>query len=1664
MRQLILPAVFEFFKSIFYRKLSPVPVKNFRSFIVIIIAAFGLAAGNRADAQLFQQTFTNSFATVNNAAVTDPNYVSATPNTNQFTYLAVGTSGTNTITASGGTLQLTGTGTNMTWAGVRNANFPGPPTSLKVTFDANIDVQGTGSNPKFNFLVGSGFANTITAEANANIHSGFAIRYANSAYYFTKTLANGGNAEATADRITDATSLSFTFVINNSGAVLNYLAPDGSNSTVADDSYDVWVGTTLRLDDQAATTGTTTLSQIKFGDLTNSSGGRANWILDNVVVESVAPLLPPTVLTTAAAQTGKYTGTGSGNITAQGTTPVIESGIVWGTAVNPDVTLSTKTNNGPLTGTYTHNITGLNAGTLYHVRAYATNSIGTSYGADLTFTTAAATAPVLTTVPVTNVTIFTANSGGNISDSGGRAITQKGVCWATAPNPTTANSTTNNGTGAANFTSNMTGLTPSTTYYVRAYAINSVGTGYGNQLTFTTPAPSPTIIVNPTQLNFGTVTQNTISAEKTYTINGYFLTPAAGNITITAPTGFRVSKTTGAGFATSITLPYTGGTLPTTTIYVRFSPTTVSSFNSNITNAGGGATTANVNVTGEVEPAGLQSGQGFSNKGKEFWVGYAATEKMYGDNSQDQRFTFNNPNSVDATVTISMPNIPTFTPIVYTVPANSVVTTNSGDLPESGAEDARLDQEGVTNRGIRIVSNVDIVVYTHAITSQVYAATVLFPTNTLGRDYTSLNFRQRSNFSQARSFCFAIATENNTELQITLPPGVATETHAAGSTFTQTLQRGEVLNLFGVSTGHPNLYTGEDLTGTIVKSISTGANSCKPFAFYSGSSKITIDCDNGSNGSADNLLQQMFPKVAWGNKYILIPTQPLPRNYYRILVNDPATVVKVNGVTQAGIVNNTYYEYFNSAQTIDVVEADKPIMVAQYMTTHGECSNSGSNGDPEMIYLSSVQQTIDTVSVVSSPLGNGSGRSHYLNVAMKTSAVNTFQLDGVTLGGVFSPVPYDPTYSYAQLTVNQGTHTLASAAGFNATAFGIAGDESYGYNAGTNVKDLLSGFGLQNQYGTGNASNGCRGSEFFMSVTLPYRATQIVWDFNNNPNLTPNAVVTQNNPTPSDSFTVNNRKLYIFKLATPYKYNIIGSFPVKVRATSPTPDGCNGVQDFTFNVNIVAGPTANFTFTNTGGCLAPIQFTDQSLGNGGNLDIWQWDFGNSATSTEQNPNYTYAAGGTYTVKLRAITLEGCYHDTTKVISLSAKPVAGFTANAQGCAGQAHTFTNTSTIATPGTITQWSWNWGDATPVLNATTGAAQTHTFAAAGTYTVSLTVTSSTGCVSTVFTQQVVINPLPTVSFSALASVCTTTPAFTLTGGSPATGTQGTGTYTGPGVTNNVFTPATAGAGTHTITYTFVTPQGCTRSATQSITVTPAFNLQITPLPTQCTNGQPVTLVANQAGGVFSGPGVSGTTFTPSSLAPGTYTITYSIPGNTCTNPATLPVVVNPGPSVFAGLDVSMVQGYSITLNGTATGATSVLWSPATGLGSPTSLSTLAAPTQTTTYTLTGTNSFGCTASDQVIVTVIPICINPPNVFTPNGDGMYDKWVISNGGCATKIEVNVFNRWGGLVYRSPNYNNDWTGLYQNKALPDGTYYYVIRATLLGGHEISFKGNVTIMR
>lgn len=194
----------------------------------------------------------------------------------------------------------------------------------------------------------------------------------------------------------------------------------------------------------------------------------------------------PVLTTNVINDLASTTATCGGNITSDGGAAITARGVCWSTGQTPTIS-DNKTSDGSGTGSFTSAITGLSPSTVYYVRSYATNSAGTGYGNSVTFTTLGNyTIPVLTTNAVDNITPQTATSGGNISSDGGATVTERGVCWSLGQTPTITDSKTIDGAGAGNFSSAITGLTPNTNYYVRAYATNIAGTGYGSAMSFTT--------------------------------------------------------------------------------------------------------------------------------------------------------------------------------------------------------------------------------------------------------------------------------------------------------------------------------------------------------------------------------------------------------------------------------------------------------------------------------------------------------------------------------------------------------------------------------------------------------------------------------------------------------------------------------------------------------------------------------------------------------------------------------------------------------------------------------------------------------------------------------------------------------------------------------------------------------------------------------------------------------------------------------------------------------------------------------------------------------------------------------------------------------------------------------------------------------------------------
>ena len=218
----------------------------------------------------------------------------------------------------------------------------------------------------------------------------------------------------------------------------------------------------------------------------------------NEITFTTLPVLPTLAATTAATLVTGTTATTGGNVTSTGGATITERGICYSTTLSSPTTANTTLiDPTPGLGVFVSNMTGLNPSTTYYVRAYATNSVGTAYGAYTAFSTR----PVVTTTVAGSITGATAISGGVLT--GGTGSWYYGVAYSTvsnAPTPTLVQAGSFPSTSPLTFTASLTGLTASTTYYIRGYVTGPSYTVYGPELSFTTTAPTAPVIASTTAI------------------------------------------------------------------------------------------------------------------------------------------------------------------------------------------------------------------------------------------------------------------------------------------------------------------------------------------------------------------------------------------------------------------------------------------------------------------------------------------------------------------------------------------------------------------------------------------------------------------------------------------------------------------------------------------------------------------------------------------------------------------------------------------------------------------------------------------------------------------------------------------------------------------------------------------------------------------------------------------------------------------------------------------------------------------------------------------------------------------------------------------------------------------------------------------------------------
>jgi PKD repeat protein len=353
-------------------------------------------------------------------------------------------------------------------------------------------------------------------------------------------------------------------------------------------------------------------------------------------------------------------------------------------------------------------------------------------------------------------------------------------------------------------------------------------------------------------------------------------------------------------------------------------------------------------------------------------------------------------------------------------------------------------------------------------------------------------------------------------------------------------------------------------------------------------------------------------------------------------------------------------------------------------------------------------------------------------------------------------------------------------------------------------------------------------------------------------------------------------------------------------------DGTCSATD-TVIVTMMGVPTVVFTHTSSLCSNSPVQFTDQSTTTGGIINSWSWTFGDGGTSTTQNPSHQFTSAGTYIVTLIVGNSLGCVDTVTQQLIISPPPLAAFTA-ANNCAGQVICFSDQSTPA--GAINSWSWSFGDggASALQNPC------HTYSSSGNQTVVLIAGDTASCVDTV-TNIISVYPLPSVSITP-SNVCVgaVVPiAVTI----PATDTIASYAWNfGNGNTSSLQNPnyVYATAGTYTITLIVTTNRGCLDFATASVTINPLPVANAGADQNICF-GSSATLTATGGGTYLWNTGQTTSSITVSPATSTSYSVTVTNASG-CSASDTIFVNVNPLPVANAGADVNICDGASSTLN----------------------------------------------------------------------------------------------------------------------------------------------------
>lgn len=558
-------------------------------------------------------------------------------------------------------------------------------------------------------------------------------------------------------------------------------------------------------------------------------------------------------------------------------------------------------------------------------------------------------------------------------------------------------------------------------------------------------------------------------------------------------------------------------------------------------------------------------------------------------------------------------------------------------------------------------------------------------------------------------------------------------------------------------------------------------------------------------------------------------------------------------------------------------------------------------------------------------------------------------------------------------------------------------------------------------------------------------AVKVTWDFND-------GIVEPDNSTHTTKHVYKNNGRYLPKLLMTDK------------------DGCFvGLENL--DTVYVSGAKADYIATAQAACDSSLAaFLQTSTSYYDTVQAYNWNFGDGTTSTKQNPEHYYSKSGTYNTKLSLTTKGGCKDSVEYPVNVTvhSTPKVTIVAVDSVCVQSSVVMYGTDNLNEAGSA--WNWNFDDGT---FDTTGSRTHHTFTKGGLRNINTIITTPFGCADTTSHLLTVVD-LPKVSVGQDSFVCSGSTILLQATGANTYQWQSSNTLS----CTSCATPIAAPEGNMSYVVTGANAFGCKASDSLSLEVIKPQTLHVQN-DTLCM-GENAMLEASGTDLYSWSPALyldNSTSATPQFHGAKDTTITYTVEGmdrKKCfTDSRKMTVKVYPVPHIeITDKDVNLNVGFSAKLEmKSSPDVTQWRWQPQAFLSDARIESPVASPKHDITYSCVAANDGSCFARDQVTIHVM--CNNAnmfvPNTFSPNKDGVNDKFFPRGTGVFNVKLLRVFNRWGEVVFEKVNFlpnseSDGWDGTFKGQILPSDVYVYMLDIICENNSVIPFKGNVTLVR